>query len=179
MERMDMNDEENGAFAMTSETIARDLIGMLVGELKLLPDIWPRIKPDEQEEIIERVRKRVADSVRQAVHLIASEGRVTVVGDLKKVTFSDKVEAVFSLGKNDPKATELTHVQGMPCLIVVAATATHMQGADEITAERQTRIPGLDEDDAANAIIKQAQRRSAQNKPPQPPQSDAQAPDAE
>ncbi|TCG08353.1 hypothetical protein BZM27_12520 [Paraburkholderia steynii] len=168
---MSEEQHDSNAIEMTSETIARDLIAMLVGELKLLPDIWPRIGPDEQDDIIERVRKRVGDNVRKAVHLIASEGRVVVTGDLKKVTFSDKVEAVFTLGKNDPKAGELTHVQGQPCLIVVASAGQHMQGADELAAERQTSIPWLGDDSAASAIIKQAQRRSKNR-----PKSDGEAP---
>lgn len=154
-----MNDEIIG---MTTETIAGDLIGALVQELRLLPDIWPRIGPNEQDEIIDRVRARVLDNVRVAVNLIASEGRITVVGDLKKVTFSDKVEAVFTLGKNDPAVRELTTAQGQACIIVVAAANTHMGGADDLHAERQTTFIS-DEDDAANQIIEQARRRSLDN----------------
>lgn len=153
---------------MTTSTIAGDLIAMLVGELKLLPDIWPRIGPDEQDDIIERVRNRVTDNVRKAVTLIASEGRITVVGDLKKVTFGDKVDAVFALSKNDPGVRDLTTAQGQMCIIVVAAAANHMGGADDEAAERQTNLPGLDGDDAANSILEQVRRR-AQGKPPTPP----------
>jgi hypothetical protein len=172
-----MSDEQqpnSDAFEMTSKTVAGDLISALVSELKLLPDIWPRIGPDEQESIIERVRKRVADNVRKAVHLIASEGRITVVGDLKKVTFGDKVEAVFSLSKNDPRTSELTHAQGQACVIVVASASSHMGGVNEEQAERQRTIPGLDGDDAASAIIQQAKRRASgkQDTPPPPPSDD-------
>jgi hypothetical protein len=156
----------NDGVLMASETIASDLIGMLVGELKLLPDIWPKIGPDEQDEIIGRVRDRVTDNVRRAVSLIASEGRITVVGDLKKVTFGDKVDAVFSLTKHDPAVRDLCEAQGQACLIVVANAGAHMKDADAMAAERQTTIPGLDGDDAANSIIEQARRRSA------PPASD-------
>jgi hypothetical protein len=151
---------------MTSETVAGDLIGMLVQELRLLPDIWPRIGPEEQEGIIERVRKRVTDNVRRAVELIASDGRVTVTGDLKRVTFGDKVEAVFTLSKNDPRARDLCEAQGMPCLIVVAPAAAHMGGAGDLAAERQMAIPGIDGDGAANAIIQQAKRRAKGAPPP-------------
>jgi hypothetical protein len=154
------NDEIIG---MTSETVAGDLIGMLVGELKLLPDIWPKIGPDEQDDIIERVRKRVTASVRQAVHLMAGDGRVTVVGDLKKITFADKVEAVFALGKNDPAAIDLTTCTGQPCLIVVANAAQHMKGADELQAVRQLDIEGTEGDEAARGIIEQARRRAQEN----------------
>ena len=153
-------DAEKEIVGMTSETVASDLIGLLVSELKLLPDIWPKIGPNEQEEIIDRVRKNVLDATRKAVSLFATEGRTTVVGDLKKVLFSDKVEALFTLGKNDPGALELARYPGQPCLIVVANAGAHMQGADELTAERQLTIPGVEGDDAANQIIEQARRRA-------------------
>lgn len=152
----------NEIIGMTSETVAGDLIGALVQELRLMPDIWPRIGPNEQDEIIDRIRARVLDNVRAAVNLIASEGRITVVGDLKKVTFSEKVEAVFTLGKNDPAVRELTTAQGQACIIVVAAAANHMGGADDLHAERQTTLI-TGEDDAANQIIEQARRRSLDN----------------
>lgn len=156
---------DNDGVLMASETIASDLIGMLVGELKLLPDIWPKIGPDEQDEIIGRVRDRVTDNVRRAVSLIASEGRITVVGDLKKVTFGDKVDAVFALAKHDPAVRDLCEAQGQACLIVVANAGAHMKDADAMAAERQTSIPGLDGDDAANSIIEQARRRAGGTPP--------------
>jgi hypothetical protein len=173
-----MTDEAKNNHDMTAETVAGDLIGMLVGELKLLPDIWPKIGPDEQDDIIERVRKRVTDGVRQAVKLIASAGRITVAGDLKKVTFSDKVEAVFSLSKNDPSALELCHAQGQACLIVVASAGLHMGGAGDEAAERQLPLPGTEGDDEANAILEQVRRRMLK-KPPQADTPPAGEPEAE
>lgn len=160
-----MSDIENEEIDMTVDTIAGDLIGMLVGELRLLPDIWPKVGPDEQDEIIERVRKRVTDNVRKAVSLIASAGRITVAGDLKKVTFADKVEAVFTLAKSDPSALELCHAQGQACLIVVANPGAHMGGAGDEAAQRQLSIPGVDDD--AAAVLRQVQRRTG--KPSIPP----------
>lgn len=165
-------DNKEQIIGMTVETVAGDLIGALVAELKLMPDIWPKIGPDEQDDIIERLRARVLDNVRVAVNLIASEGRITVVGDLKKVTFSDKVEAVFTLGKNDPAVRELTTAQGQACIIVVAAASNHMQGANDLHAERQTTLI-TEDDDAANQIIEQARRRSLDNGDGETPTDDA------
>lgn len=171
-----MTNEAKSNVEMTTGTIAGDLIAMLVGELKLLPDIWPKIGPDEQDEIIERVRNRVTDSVRTAVGLIASAGRITVAGDLKKVTFADKTEAVFSLSKHDPNVQELCHAQGQACLIVVAGAGEHMGGAGDEAAERQLSIPGVNGDDHghgdANAILEQVRRRAGKGKPETPPPAD-------
>lgn len=162
---------------MTAETISADLINMLVGELKLLPDIWPKIGPDEQDDIIERVRKRVLDNTRRAVELIASAGRITVAGDLKKVTFSDKVQAVFDLSKNDPAALELCHAQGQLCLIVVANASAHMAGAGDEAAERQLGLHlDVDGHGEANQILDQVRRRMQGGTPPTDDQNGAEPP---
>lgn len=159
-----MTEAKKSTEEMTVNTMASDLVSALVGELKLLPDIWPKIGQDEQQDIIERVKNRVSDNVRKAVHLIASAGRITVAGDLKKVTFADKTEAVFALSKHDPNVQQLCHAQGQACLIIVAPSEL---GGDEKDA-RQMGLPGLDGDSHgdANAILEQVRRNAAKKQPP-------------
>ena len=163
-----MPNEAKSIEDMTVESMAGDLISALVGELKLMPDIWPKIGQDEQEDILERVKKRVSDNVRKAVHLIASAGRITVAGDLKKVTFADKTEAVFALSKHDPNVQQLCHAQGQACLIIVAPSDL---GTDK--DPRQMQLPGVGEDGSgdANAILEQVRRNASKGngKPPATP----------
>jgi len=155
----------------TTETISGDLIAALVQELRLLPDIWIKVGFDEQQDILERIKKRVTDNVREAVNLIASSDRMTVAAELKRVTFADKVEAVFSLAKRDPSAMELCHAQGMACLIVVADATQHMGGTDAPQKDiRQKDMFDGDGNSDANSLIEQVRRRSQQppSVPPQP-----------
>lgn len=151
-----------------ADTIAGDLVGALIAEFRLLPDIWAKVGHDEQKEIIARIQKRVMDNVREAVRLIAAEDRITVAGELKRVTFADKVEAVFTLGKRDPRAMDLCHAQGLACLIVVADASAHMGGTDKPHGDiRQGDL--LDETNGtrdASSIIEQVRRRT---QPPAPP----------
>lgn len=151
---------------MTTETVAGDLLAMLVQELRLLPDIWPKIAEWEQNEIIDRVRKRVSDNVRTAVTLIASEGRVTVAADLQKVVFGKDIQAVFNIGNRDPGRLDLAESRGKACLIVVADAAQHMGGVDEVTAMPDQ--PDLGGMGAAGQVIEQASRRSKKKGGPQP-----------
>lgn len=163
---MATNEEDDQRLLMAAETIAGDLASMLVQELRLLPDIWPKIGEEEQGEILDRVRKRVLDSVREAVRLIAAAERTTVGCQLKKVSFSDKAEAVFSLAKHDPAAMDLAHAQGLSCLIVVMDPGQFLGGVDDVKPDAdQPDLPGLDGNGSAAQIIEQANRRS-KRKPP-------------
>ncbi|MFG7180715.1 hypothetical protein ACGYQ5_14400 [Burkholderia pseudomallei] len=167
-------DEQSTDLAVrTTETIAGDLLAALLQEFRLLPDIWVKVGFDEQQEIVERVRKRVTENVREAVRLIASGDRMTVAAELKKVTFADKVEAVFSLGKRDPTAMELCHAQGQACLIVVADAQQHMGGTDAPQKDLRQRdmFDGTEKGSDANSLIEQVRRRT--KKPDDPPAADA------
>lgn len=153
----------------TAETIAGDLLAALLREFRLLPDIWVKVGHDEQQEIIERIRNRVTDNVREAVRLIASGDRMTVAAELKKVTFADKVEAVFSLAKRDPAAMDLCHAQGLACLIVVADAGQHMGGTDapQKDIRQKDMFEGTEKGSDANSLIEQVRRRT--RKPKEPP----------
>jgi hypothetical protein len=154
-----MTIETEKILGMTSSTIAGDLLGALVQELRLLPDIWAKLPKHEQDDIIERLRKRVADNVRQAVTLIASEERITVAADLQKVTFGKEVQAVFTIGSRDPGRLELALSRGKACLIVVTDPGLHLGGMDSVTGDPdQPSFDGIDP--TTNSIIEQTKRRS-------------------
>jgi hypothetical protein len=157
-----MANQKSEAVEMASETVAGDLLETLIRELKVLPDIWAKLPEHEQTEIIDRVRKRVGDNVRRAVRLIASEKRVTVAADLKKVVFGDHIEAVFTIAARDPSRLELADSRGQACLIVVTDAAAHMGGLDDVKGDPDQRDLPLSD---GAAVIEQARRRS-KRKPP-------------
>jgi hypothetical protein len=157
-----MANQKSEAVEMASETVAGDLLEVLIRELKVLPDIWAKLPEHEQTEIIDRVRKRVGDNVRRAVRLIASEKRVTVAADLKKVVFGDHIEAVFTIAARDPSRLELADSRGQACLIVVTDAAAHMGGLDDVKGDPDQRDLPLSD---GAAVIEQARRRS-KRKPP-------------
>ncbi len=127
---------------MTADSIGKDILSALVTELKLLPDSWPKIPKIQQDDIIDRLRERVADNVRMAVHLLAAEGRTVVAGDLDQITIKDGVKAVIKFGSNAANLHELYDVAGKAVLLVVAHSAQHTGGMDEIHGEADQR--GLD-----------------------------------
>ncbi len=82
---------------MTAETAGKDLLGALITEIKLLPDVWQKLPKAKQDDVIDRLRARVEENVKMVVFTIASQHRTTVVGSLDKVTIKGNVEAVIKL----------------------------------------------------------------------------------
>lgn len=107
---------------MTANTIGRDLLSALVAELKLLPQPWVKLSQSKQDDIIDRLRDRVDANIKMAVHLIASEGRTVVQGDLDQVTIKDGAKVV---------------------LIVVADSQPHTGGMGQVRGEADQRAMNL------------------------------------
>jgi len=128
---------------MTADTIGKDLLSALVTELKLLPDAWPKLPKAKQDDIIDRLRNRVGDNVRMAVHLLASQGRTVVVGDLDAITIKDGVKATVKFSAVAPNLHELYDANGKAVLVVVANAGDHLGGMDAVQGESDQRAMNL------------------------------------
>jgi len=52
-----MNKEQSPDFRqMTADTVGKDLLAALVAEIKLLPDVWPKLPKAKQDDVIERLQ---------------------------------------------------------------------------------------------------------------------------
>lgn len=132
---------------MTAETAGKDLLGALVTEIKLLPDVWQKLSKAKQDDVIDRLRKRVEENVKMAVFTIASQNRTTVAGSLDKVTIKGSVEAVIKFGVNAGNLPELfaaaADQESKTVLVVVADPSAHTQGMDEVQGENDQRAMDL------------------------------------
>ncbi len=128
--------------AMTADTIGKDLLGALVTELKLLPDAWVKIPQKKQDDIIDRLRDRVETNVKMAVHLLASEGRTVIAGDLDQIAIKNGVKATIKIGQGAESLHELYDATGKAVLIVVSDAKAHTGGMDAVRGESDQR--GLD-----------------------------------
>lgn len=128
---------------MTADSVGKDLLGALLAEIKLLPDPWQKLSKAKQDDIIDRLRKRVDSNVKMAVHLLAAEGRVTIAGDLDQITIKDGVKAVVKFGAGVENLHELYDVAGKAILLVVANAADHLVGINEMAGESDQRAMDL------------------------------------
>lgn len=140
---MNQSNEAKATMNMTADTVGRDLLQALVQEIKLLPDVWPKLSKSKQDDVIDRLRDRVETKVKMAVHLIASEGRTVVAGDLDQITIKDGVKAVIKFSASAPSLHELYESSGKAVLVVVANPAQHTGGMDEVTGEADQRAMDL------------------------------------
>ncbi|WP_454691175.1 cell division protein FtsK [Achromobacter aloeverae] len=129
--------------AMTAETVGRDLLSALVTEIKLLQKPWDALTEAKQNDLIERLRARVESNVKMAVHLIASDGRTVVQGDLDQVTIKDGAKVVIKIGRAAESLHELYDSQGKAVLIVVADGQRHTGGMGEVRGESDQRAMNL------------------------------------
>lgn len=141
-----MTKKSNDFRQMTADTVGKDLLGALVQEIRLLPDVWPKLPKKKQDDVIDRLRSRVETNVKMAVHILSSQKRTTVAGNLDKVTIKNNVEAVIKLGINTENIMQLfasaADKDSKMVLIVVADSAEHTHGMNEIQGEDDQR--GMD-----------------------------------
>lgn len=128
---------------MTADSIGRDILQALVQEIKLLPKPWVSMTKNKQDDVIKRLRARVEYNIKMAVHLIASDNRTTVVGDLEQVTSKDGIKAQFKINQNSEGRHHLFDSVGHACLIVIASADDHTGGMDEVQGETDQRAMDL------------------------------------
>ncbi len=82
---VDFTEEAKAILNMTSQSVGKDLLSALIDEIRTLPEPWHKLSEQKQADIIERCGKRVDYNVKRAVHLIASDGRIVVAGDVDQI----------------------------------------------------------------------------------------------
>lgn len=128
---------------MTAETIGVNILKALITEIKLLPKVWAKIPQAKQDDVIARLRSCVEDNVSMAVHILASEGRTTVTGDLDTITIKDGVKALIKFNHAAEGMDSLYAATGRAVLVIVAAPVeSYTAGMDKIKGESDQR--GLD-----------------------------------
>lgn len=134
---------EKNVLSMTANTIGADLLQALVQEVKLLPDVWPKLSQKKQDDVIERLRKRVVDNVKMATHLIASDGRICVQAELEQITVKDGIKGVIIMSKNDPNRHLIMDAQGKTVLLALADAEDHMGEVAAVRGEPDQRAMDL------------------------------------
>lgn len=138
------NPEMQALLGMTTDTIGKDILAALVQEIRLLPDVWTKLSQSKQEDIIDRLHKRVAANVAMAVRLIHANGRREVVAHLEQVNIKDEIKAVFKVQRSNEfeSMQQLFDSVNKECLLVVAGDTDYTAGMDEVHGDPDQ--PGLD-----------------------------------
>lgn len=120
--------------------IGKDLLAAMIDELKSAPNSWQKLTKDQQDDVIDRLKRRIAVNITAAVSIIAAKDRPTLTGHVKKVTFADSgVEGQIVLSKNQPGRHDLSDSQGEDVLIVITNPKEFTQTMDDIEGEQEQR----------------------------------------
>lgn len=135
---------------LTAETLRGELAKFVIDELKAAPDVWQKLNQHQQDDVIERVVTRCASSIKQAVHLIAADGREVITADLEQINAKDEIKAVLKLPKYDQNRHALLDAVGKPVLIVVAGSSQFMGGETPKSEPDQRELVVDGSDDSAD-----------------------------
>ena len=136
-------ENEKDVREMTADTIGADLLQALLAELRLLPKPWDQLPQGRQDDVIDRLRRRVETNVKMAVHLLAAQGRIVVAGAMDQITIKDGVKAVVKFAAGAPGLHDLFDVASKEVLVVVANAGDHTGGIDDIHGESDQRAMDL------------------------------------
>jgi hypothetical protein len=125
-----------------SETLKGDVRDWLLDRVKHIQKPWQQMSEQEQRDMIFAAEDAAGNLVRNAVRIIAAEGRKVITAQLEQVTVKDGIKAVCTLSKHDPFRHELVDAQGKDVLIVVADASAHMGQQDDAKPDN-LREPGL------------------------------------
>ena len=120
------------ATTIAADTMLGDLMACLIDELKTAPDVWQKMPEHQQQDMIYRVQQRVQSAIHEAVQIIASDNRPTIVATVESVTVKDGIKAVVTLPKSDAQRQELFDAAGMAVLLIVGGAAGYYGGSDQV-----------------------------------------------
>lgn len=119
--RDESDDTRGTVITMTAATMTADITNALTGWFKAHTKPWSLMSYDEQASLIAAASKLSQDTVREAVQIIAAEGRKVIMAHVEKVEFAEKgIKATLSASKSSEYRHDLADSQGLDVLIVVA-----------------------------------------------------------
>ena len=90
----------------------------LLEEMKALPEVWQKLSQSAQDEVIERIDRKVRHVVELAAIQIATHDFPTMQGEVEQVVFKDGIKAVIKLRPGDPMRHELADAHYVNLVLV-------------------------------------------------------------
>lgn len=145
------SDYEYEAIDMSAEHLGSELMGLVLQEIKAIPDVWQRLAEVRQADVIDRVRENVEQAVKQAVMIIAASGMTQVVADLEGVAIKDDIKATFKVSRtNSAEALQaLYDAHNKACLLIVSTPEQFTGGMEEVRPDPDQPSLGFDDQDRA------------------------------
>lgn len=144
--------------SLTAKTLKTDLMAITLDELKNAQDVWEKLGQQEQDDILQRLDRRVTDATRQAIELFATSGIARVKATMESIAIKDGIKAVLSLSRFDAQRHEVVDAQGQTVYIVLAnpeqftdAPHEHASDADQQALDLGNKLKDIGDSDDAQA----------------------------
>lgn len=128
-------DAAKDVIAMTSATLAADLVAAMLNELRSIPDHWTRLAAERQQQSIENLKERARAIVAKGLSLIAGGNFPAVPATLDFVSSRKGISAGLTIDKGALARHALFDAQGQRVLVVIADAAAWCERLDEIKAK--------------------------------------------
>lgn len=112
----------DGTLELTKERMAADLIDALVTEVQQQQRPWPQLSKSGQQDVIDRLSARCRHLIAEAVTIIASDQRQTLVATVDSVTAKSGLKVVLKVGVLVAGRHELMDATGTQVLLVLGGT---------------------------------------------------------
>ncbi|WP_280049348.1 DNA translocase FtsK [Pseudomonas nitroreducens] len=131
--------------SLAAETLGRDILQVLLQEIRVLPGVWQQLPEQKQAAVIDRLRSTVDRTVKHAVKLISAGERPAIGGILESVAIKEGIKATFKVSQFDPLRHDLIDRAGKVCMLVVADAEEYLQGMDTVVPDPDQSALALDE----------------------------------
>lgn len=143
LERMEAAAE---SMELESATLVGDLTLGLVEVIKNLQKPWSAHSQHEKRDLVAKIEHIAKITARQAVDVVAAEGRITVKAIIEKIAIGDKVMITAKLAgmpedEMSDAITQLYHCQKKSVLIVTADADQHMGKRREAVEPDEIELP--------------------------------------
>ncbi len=126
---------------LSAETMGKDLLGLIIQELKAAPKVWQQMSELEQNQVLDRARTSVQTTVESAIGILHANGCVSVIADIEGVAIKDHIKVILKVSRSNPgdAMQELFGAHNQPCRIVLASAANFTSGMEEVKGESDQR----------------------------------------
>ena len=129
------NTEPANPLPEVEETVGQYLMRALFDEITNIRIPWAVTPQQQQQDLLDRLRRQVDEAVRVAVSRIAMQGFSHISASIESLTIKDEAKAALLLSRGSEELHTLADRVGSRAIIVFADHAEYTDGMDAIKAQ--------------------------------------------
>lgn len=128
--------------ALLAECLHGEIRDAILEEIMAAPDVWQKLPQAGQEQVIERVDRRVLGMLSMALDVLIGHEVPVARGHLEQVTVKDGIKAVVTLSRTSPDRYAIIDAVGAEVRVAVADSRVFAGEPGKVTSDPdQQEIP--------------------------------------